>query len=412
VAAREETLAAIEQFLATASRPVLIEAGEAEFPLDPGSYSLDSHGAFLYVSAWSTERTYRRRVLEVRKRQPGRIELTVARTGRPPGILTLFDSGYLRNDAVRLRGRRERFREEFRFMLRRQFAGWRLAELSSAPDLEHSLSPAYPRAALRQGTAGIAAIGAPPDSLNPDGVVTFGLIWLDYLRRRDPRVAYHSLAIFLDERHSRNTVLRLHWLDPSAAHFRLFAIDQGVERETDLDDRGNLDTRLGAPSSASPPPTPEGELESIVMRSVNSLDAMLQRNPVYRQAPAIAAGDRGIADLVAIDATARLAVLELKASQDIHLPLQALDYWIRVRWHAERGDFARLGYFPGREIASHAPSLYLVAPALEFHPSTETLLRFFEVNLRVIRLGLGANWRENLKVISRQERNEHSPATA
>jgi hypothetical protein len=28
----------------------------------------------------------------------------------------------------------------------------------------------------------------------------------------------------------------------------------------------------------------------------------------------------------------RLAVLELKAGEDIHLILQAVDYWLRVRW--------------------------------------------------------------------------------
>jgi hypothetical protein len=48
-----------------------------------------------------------------------------------------------------------------------------------------------------------------------------------------------------------------------------------------------------------------------------------------------------------VDYSGRLAVLELKASQDIHLPLQALDYWIRVKWHLDRDEFSSHGYFPG-----------------------------------------------------------------
>lgn len=412
MAAREETLAVIEQFLASASRPVLIEAGEAEFPLEPGSFAIESQGAFVHVSAWTADRQYRRRILEVKEQRPGRIDLSVARIGRPPGVATIFDSAYARNREVQRRGQREKFREEFRLMLRRQFPDWRLAELSTAPDLEHSLSPAYPRGALRRGSQGIAAIGAAEGALRADGVLTFGLIWLDYLRRRDPRVSYGSLAIFLPETHARQTMLRMRWLDSSRASVRLFTMRDGIERECELNDSGNLETRLEAPSQSSPPRTPEGELERIVQARVATLDAALLPEPVYRQAPAIAGRDRGIADLVAMDSASRLAVIELKTSQDIQLPLQALDYWIRVRWHAARGDFARLGYFADRAIAPLDPSLYLVAPALEFHPSTETLLRFFDARIPVIRLGLGANWRENLKVISRQGRHEHTATTS
>ncbi len=39
-------------------------------------------------------------------------------------------------------------------------------------------------------------------------------------------------------------------------------------------------------------------------------------------------------------------MIELKASEDVHLPLQALDYWMRVQWHVERREFQANGYFP------------------------------------------------------------------
>ena len=62
-------------------------------------------------------------------------------------------------------------------------------------------------------------------------------------------------------------------------------------------------------------------------------------------------------DLLTLDRNARLVVLELKADEDLHLPLQALDYWMRVRaLNADRqpaagttaplSAFARGGYFP------------------------------------------------------------------
>lgn len=412
VAAKEEALAAIERFLASASRPVLVEAGEAEFPLEAGSYALEAQGAFLHVSAWTKNRQYRRRILGIKQQRPGRLDLAVARIGRPPGAATIFDAAYARNREVQRRGQREKFREELRLMLRRQFPDWRLAELSTAPDLAHSLSPAYPRGALRRATSGVAVIGAPEGSANADGVLTFGLIWLDYLRRRDPEVAYRSLAVFLPEQNVRSAALRAQWLDPATVDVWLFAIRDGIEQPCEIADSGNLETRLEAPSASTPPPTPEGELERIVHSNVSALDPALLPEPVYRQAPAIAGCERGVADLLAMDCASRLAVIELKAAQDVHLPLQALDYWIRVRWHARRGDFARRGYFPERAIAPRDPVLYLVAPAFEFHPTTETLLRFLDPAIPVVRLGLGANWRENLKVLFRQGRHEHSATTA
>ena len=63
-----------------------------------------------------------------------------------------------------------------------------------------------------------------------------------------------------------------------------------------------------------------------------------------------------------------LAVLELKATEDIHLPLQALDYWARVKWHQERGEFEAKGYFPGRAIRPAAPKLSCLLRHCTFIP--------------------------------------------
>jgi hypothetical protein len=96
-----------------------------------------------------------------------------------------------------------------------------------------------------------------------------------------------------------------------------------------------------------------------------------------------------------------LVVIEIKASQDIHLPLQALDYWMRVRWHLERGEFSAAGYFPGVPLSGATPRLMLVAPALDFHPTNETILRFFASSVPVERIGVGLQWRQELRIMFR-----------
>ena len=45
--------------------------------------------------------------------------------------------------------------------------------------------------------------------------------------------------------------------------------------------------------------------------------------------------------------------------------------------------------------------MLLVSPALEFHPTTETILQFFSSAVEVERIGVGANWREKLQVMFR-----------
>ena len=78
---------------------------------------------------------------------------------------------------------------------------------------------------------------------------------------------------------------------------------------------------------------PERWLESVLRRDVAAIDERLDAAHVYTQVPAFAASDRGMLDLLSVDEDGRLAVIELKADDDLHLALQGLDYWVRVRWH-------------------------------------------------------------------------------
>jgi hypothetical protein len=138
-----------------------------------------------------------------------------------------------------------------------------------------------------------------------------------------------------------------------------------------------------------------------VRAHIEEIDATLRSDPVYGQVPAFAGGERGVLDLLAVDHSGRLTVVELKASADLHLPLQALDYWVRVKWHLDRGEFQARGYFPQIELAAGPPRLLLVSPSLEFHPTTETILGFFAPAIEVERVGLALEWRKGLQVMFR-----------
>jgi hypothetical protein len=147
---------------------------------------------------------------------------------------------------------------------------------------------------------------------------------------------------------------------------------------------------------------PERWLEALVREDVTRVDAALDSRFVYSQVFAQAGGEHGILDLLTVTRGGRLAILELKASEHIHLPLQAAGYWFRIRRHLEQRDFARYGYFPGIELQTAPPLVYLVAPALRFHPSTDTLLRFLSPDLENTRVGLAESWRRGLRVVMRQ----------
>lgn len=477
---------AVERFLAASSEPVLQEPGEENIRLTEGHYALEDRNGHLQIHAWDEHRNIVRRVVGIEEERPGRLELRVERFARRIGTLLLADMARGKNQPLGRHGARLIFREQFRRLLLRQFTGWKVAELSTEMDLQHSLSPNYPRALLKKGASGWAAIGAGED---PDHALSFGLIWLDHLRRREPKLTIAGLALFLPRDKVITTCLRLKHMSPVAAQYMVFGYSpEGFADSVDIDDSGNLETRLDAcrcpsvesqvrnnvlidrvcalsgveavergegtmslrirglefarvaggelefgleskrlagPSNWAELETlvrevsrlrsskakdrmnplyrdnPEAWLESQVRANPQVVDARLQPSPIYGQVPAFAGGDRGVLDLLTVEHTGRLTVLEIKASQDLHLPMQALDYWIRVAWHALRGDFSPLGYFPGVPLIRVPPRLLLVAPALEFHPSTETILRFFSSDILVERIGVGVEWQKELRVLFR-----------
>ena len=155
---------------------------------------------------------------------------------------------------------------------------------------------------------------------------------------------------------------------------------------------------------------PERWLESVLRRDVEPLDVRLNPKHVYTQVPAFAAADRGMLDLLGVTDDGRLAVIELKADEDLHLALQGLDYWVRVRWHHLQnpdnmtglGEFQRHGYFGGLRLSTEPPRLYLVAPALRIHPATEVVLRYLSPRVEWTLVALDERWRANVKAVWRK----------
>ncbi len=484
----EEARAAIERFLKSSRQPELIEPGEPPIPLEDGRYSLEVRGGRLTLHAWSDQSSLVRRITGVQFEKPGRLDVTIELFGKKTGRLSLIDRAHPGSSVAERRGERHILREQFRLSLARQFPEWRIAEISSEQNLEASLSPVYPRAFLRKGRTGIAAMALPADAAGSAGALSFALVWLDYLRKRERGLIVQGLVLFIPQGLEKATCARLRYLHPEEARISTYVCSpEGYEQAVDPRDYGNLDTRLEPcvrPSGENaqleewierlcrPPHVeripmgdgcvslrvrglefaraaggrllfglerksvaaegnlpeigllagelarlrapdaadrenpiyrlqPERWMESQVRLHLEELDASLLPAPVYGQVPALVGLERGVLDLLAVDTYGRLAVIEMKASEDIHLPMQALDYWMRVQLPAEHGEFSRHGYFPGVSLSREPPRLLLVAPALEFHPTTEAILRFFSPEIEVERIGLGVEWRERLKVMFR-----------
>jgi hypothetical protein len=395
------------------------------------------------------------------------------------------------------RSQRTRYAQTLRRILGQLFPEWRVEELSVEPDRDHSVSARYARAILRRGQQVWAVIGSgeQEEASAADGILTYGLIWLDWLRRRQPERVVTGLKIFVAANRAEPILRRVAWLDPEAARFEVFETGEtAVEtRYCDPADWGNWKISLGVPleqsqvrpgrsaewderiRSLSPdlqrqtggdglrywavhglpvaretvrglvfgigraetPLTearfaefghlvrkvlewrradsldrhhpfyrlwPERWMQSQVAREIDKLGYELIPGAVYEQVPALSGLERGIMDLLAVDARGRLVVVELKASENIHLPLQALDYWMRVHWHHQRGEFEGEQYFPGRHLAPSAPLLLLVSPALQIHPACETIVRYFSKSIEVAQIGLNENWRDRWQVVLRSSK--------
>ena len=113
-------------------------------------------------------------------------------------------------------------------------------------------------------------------------------------------------------------------------------------------------------------------------------------------------GEHKILDVPSATRASRLAILKLKTVGDPVFLMQGAKYWLRVKRHLEQEDFPRCGFSPGTQPQPAPAVVYLVAPALRFHPAMEILLRYLNPQMQVVRVGLAESWLGGLSVVLRQ----------
>ena len=177
---------------------------------------------------------------------------------------------------------------------------------------------------------------------------------------------------------------------------------------------------------------PERWLESLLVDDIRRVDTALAPEHVYPQVPAFSGAlancsagfqpasdegasrtpalqhfSRGVIDILSVvrdreTGSQRLAVVELKLDEEPNLPLQGLDYWLRVKWLEDRDQFRRFGYFADLAPSPAPPLIYMVCPAFRFHSTTERILRYFDPSIRVIKVGVNQRWRDGIRVLFRR----------
>lgn len=499
----------VEDFLAASHCAVVLEEGAITFDLCRAKYAVAGDHNKCLLHLWSSERNVVRRVLEAEVRNDV-LRLAVQKLGQArPSKLEICRERDRRTPTAK-KAARSAYLQRLRRVLEKNFPGFTLTRLSNAVDLEQSFGPIYARGLLRQGQKAFAVMGVNQQETQAsvDAALTFGVLWLDSCRHaQEGRAVVEGVKLFLPPGSSALSRARMAHLDPAAAKWQLFELDEREEllHQIDCADRGNVATRLvHCPDEAaarerfaeaiawirqilpeaevavlSPaeiafrchglefarvrlaqtPHTfhsaseivfgtgaeektlcqenaprfrelacrigevrhaegprdhplwrlhPERWLESLVVQNISAVDERLDRDCFYSQVPAFSASDRSMIDVLAVTRAGRLAVVELKADEDIHLPLQGLDYWSRVAWHQVRGEFQHFGYFPARQLSPEEPLLFLVAPAFHVHPTTDTLLRYLSPHIDWTLVAIDERWREQIKVVFRKRPGQHS----
>jgi hypothetical protein len=149
-------------------------------------------------------------------------------------------------------------------------------------------------------------------------------------------------------------------------------------------------------------PQAERWLESMVRDDVTRVDANL--NPRFLVHPGVCKRRRTKRNPRCADGHKERPTGNsgTQATAYLHLPLQAADYWLRIRRHRLQGDFSNHGYFCGIQLKNTPQLLYLVTPALHFHPTTDILLRYISPHIEFVQVGLAEGWRRGRRVVMRR----------
>jgi hypothetical protein len=490
----------IEEFISSLADPALYQKGSKIGRLDELKVLVESDDRRPLLSFQLGSKHIRRKIIDVRRKGDETLEIQLEHFNQVETIeiRDVADSSPFRF----FKTSRKSFQQCVESMIRRNFPKIRILSSVVHSDLEHSLSGRYVRILVMSGRHLWAALAVSPleDQTTLDGILSNGLIWMEYLRQHH-RPGPSRLLLLVPRDRGQVLKSRLKWIKGSGQE--LFLLEMDVDRESlayvDLSDSGNVDTLLTRVStfrsgddcsrreefrrlvSLSPQhiepiyrshsnsvsfrvrglefatlhlrgseglTTGVGKqdpvktysdwkrvgemvdeivgqrqctsrdkrkafyrlqaerwLESLILQDIQLIDPGLDSCHVYPQVPAFLGADRGMIDILSITKQGRLAVLELKVSEDIELPVQGLDYWLRVRWHQLHQEFFRKGYFHDVQISAESPVLYFVSPQFRYHDTFPRIVKYFDSSVPLIQVGINEDWRAGIRIVMKRKFN-------
>ena len=209
------------------------------------SWEVRGSGEKLPLHLWSEEYNVTRRVLAITDHSEQRLALAVERFGRSkPDRLEFVRVEFGQSEREILR---QAFCARLSRLLAEQFPDETVESLTTASDLEHSLSGSYVRGLLRRGSSYWAVLGV-SDNESADTIensLTFGLLWLERVSETSRRGTICGVRLILPGGASRTVAHRFGALHPKV-HVQLYELDP--QRETvelrDPRSAGNVDSWL------------------------------------------------------------------------------------------------------------------------------------------------------------------------
>jgi hypothetical protein len=275
----ESVKQALDRLLAS-GRVEVRENGSWLASFEDFEYEVREKAGATLLHLWSSEGTVVRRVSAIETDEDGRLALKVARFGRARADQLEFVRGDREPDTGRLR--REQFRARLQEMLAGHFPDETISALTSAPDLEHSLSGNYVRgiALCRSGAVAIMAAAPGESSSTYDGLLTFGLIWFNRTRSRKSQKPIGGLRLFFPEGSGSAIAHRLKAISPSIP-VEFYEYDPAARRIRRVDPRdcGNVKSWL----------VPRRELEAALSLAHGTIESIRRLNPAAITAETIPA---------------------------------------------------------------------------------------------------------------------------
>src|SRR5579859_5538307 len=179
--------------------PEVRENGEWLAGLEGVQYEVSGQGDAALLHLWSAEQSLVRRVLRVAAESHERVVLEVSRLGHARNAQLEFAVGGAPREGRRVE--REQFAIRLRRLLADHFPDETVESLAASADLHRSLSGSYTRGLLRRGSEAVAVLATSPNetSATIDGILTFGLFWLQDARDRARRFSVQRLRLLVPE---------------------------------------------------------------------------------------------------------------------------------------------------------------------------------------------------------------------